>query len=237
LWRFNCVGEAYGGYGWCATSHMYSGKDWGGCRKNHPPAQRYIAWPEYDKKAYKLPGKNSAPDDKCAIPFRHEGVMHYNCINPSPKTKYGWCSLDKQFKGRWGSCAIEGYKPFVVKKGIRYTDGKKGTARPWTRCQFPFQYKGKNFHGCVQAGSKMHPHGWCATTSIFMNKWGSCAPAGKAPPKRDCRLAPWSVWTRGDPRKSGCTASARHGGSHCAGTTRLVLTDEWVVFRGAGVVG
>lgn len=194
-WHYNCVGDAYGGYGWCSTTSKFTkSKNWGGCRKPLPRAQRYIRWPD---DVTKRVGHMSAPEDKCAFPFKFKGGTYYNCADAGPNIPFGWCSLDHQWKGRWGACAHEGYRPAKREPGERWTDGKQGTARPYTKCAFPFEYHGKRFNSCVNR-SKKHPNGWCSTTPDFANKWGSCLPKDKMPPKQDCKLTPWSPWTRGD---------------------------------------
>merc|ERR1719502_376334 len=190
---YDCVGSAYGGYGWCSTSTMYSKNSWGGCRRPQAPSERYIRWPDDVRKAI---GNNSAPDDKCKFPFYFEGGKHTDCANRGKDMPHGWCSLDEKFKGRWGACAPEGYKPATTEKGARWTDGKKGTVPAYQSCTFPFYYRGKRFDGCVNK-SPQQPHGWCSTTEEFSNKWGSCMAPGESPPPQNCKLTDWSQWTRG----------------------------------------
>jgi hypothetical protein len=160
-WIKDCLGDAYGGYGWCATTTTFGKAQWGGCRPPVPEPDRYIRWPDDVTKRY---GANSAPDDKCTFPFKYHGGVHYNCIDRGAGYPHGWCSLDANFKGRWGACAYEGYKPDKPKKGDRWTDGT-GTVPAYTPCVFPFIYHGKKYTSCVGRNNE-RKYGWCSTTEV-----------------------------------------------------------------------
>lgn len=219
-WNHNCIGDAFGGFGWCSTTLRYGQgqvaghvKTWGGCRAPTPKAERYIRWPD---DITLVVGNHSAPDDKCQFPFIYHGETYYDCVDRSPEVPHGWCSLDTYWKGRWGACAWNGYKPEKPEPGARWTDGN-GTVPAYTPCVFPFNYRGKAWDSCV-ARSDEHPNGWCSTTQNFANKWGDCLEPGSQPPAQDCVLTEWSPWTRGDPHKEVCSAVGNLG--ECSGTTR-----------------
>lgn len=201
-WIQDCIGDAYGGFGWCSVDTIY-GKKWGGCRKALPSPKRYIRWPDDITNEV---GANSSPDDKCVFPFHHHGGTHYDCIGRGGDTPHGWCSLDKFFKGRWGACAHSGYKPHASPPGARWTNGK-GTVEKYTACKFPFTYRGKKYHGCMGRNDD-RPTGWCSTTENWANKWGECLAPGTEPPKQDCVLTEWSEWNRGDPDQGLCSPVA-----------------------------
>jgi hypothetical protein len=90
VWTFNCIGDAYGGFGWCATTTIF--KDaWGGCREPLPKAERYIRWPEDVNKPV---GKHAAPDEQCAFPFRHNGGVYHDCADVQQGVlPWGWYTL------------------------------------------------------------------------------------------------------------------------------------------------
>ncbi|XP_055091576.1 binder of sperm protein homolog 2-like [Symphalangus syndactylus] len=40
--------------------------------------------------------------EPCVFPFTYGDVTHYSCI--STHSDFDWCSLDKEFQGRWRYC-------------------------------------------------------------------------------------------------------------------------------------
>jgi hypothetical protein len=213
-WIDNCIGDAYGGFGWCSLQTIMTKRHglWGGCRPPRPAPKRYIRWPD-DVTEYV--GKDAGPDTPCALPFTYRGGTYFDCTEKSDSVPHGWCSIDKEFKGRWGACAYNGYAPQKPAKGARWTNGK-GTVEKYRSCTFPFMYRGSEYHGCMGRTKEM-PHGWCSTTQNFSNKWGACLPPGTQPPKQDCVLTTWSPWTRGDVTK-GASCTVTQAGKHKHGS-------------------
>ncbi|XP_019513684.1 PREDICTED: binder of sperm protein homolog 2-like isoform X4 [Hipposideros armiger] len=77
------------------------------------------------------------------------------CPCTPPASSYDWCSLDKNFQGRW-----------------RYCTGKDPPV-----CIFPFVFKKKYFHRCTKESYILN-RSWCSLTKNYNEdrKWKQCSP-------------------------------------------------------------
>ncbi|XP_019513681.1 PREDICTED: binder of sperm protein homolog 2-like isoform X1 [Hipposideros armiger] len=89
----------------------------------------------------------------CVFPFTYGDMIYHNCI--SVHSSYDWCSLDKNFQGRW-----------------RYCTGKDPPV-----CIFPFVFKKKYFHRCTKESYILN-RSWCSLTKNYNEdrKWKQCSP-------------------------------------------------------------
>ena len=93
-----CIGDDYGGKGWCATTGDYD-KDgaWGGC-----------TYCEGSEMCADGKSGNAPKGTPCSFPFEYGGYTYEACKGDSYGGK-GWCSTDggdfDDATGAWGGCA------------------------------------------------------------------------------------------------------------------------------------
>uniref|UniRef100_A0A8C9IZ71 Fibronectin type-II domain-containing protein n=1 Tax=Piliocolobus tephrosceles TaxID=591936 RepID=A0A8C9IZ71_9PRIM len=91
--------------------------------------------------------------EPCIFPFTYGDVTYYSCI--STHSDFDWCSLDKEFQGRWRYCT--------------------GLDSP--QCVFPFVFRQKVIHNCTKEGYILN-RSWCSLTKNYNKdrKWKQCSP-------------------------------------------------------------
>ncbi|KAG8515263.1 Binder of sperm protein-2, partial [Galemys pyrenaicus] len=89
----------------------------------------------------------------CVFPFTYHDAVYHNCI--STHSDFDWCSLDKDFKGRWRYC----------------------TGNDPPKCSFPFLFRKEVFNHCTKKGFILD-RSWCSLTGNYNEdgKWKQCSP-------------------------------------------------------------
>lgn len=108
--------------------------------------------PDEEKLVMHTCGGN-ASNAPCHFPFKWKGIAYNECSMVDNHGKQ-WCFTDKK-NSNWGNCRCT-------------TCHGTGDKKP---CLFPFEYKGKEYNTCTDAGSKGKP--WCHVDKRGHN-WGYC---------------------------------------------------------------
>ena len=123
----------------------------------------------------------------CQFPFSYSGNVVTECIDGEKidGELYSWCSTKVEGENRthvelnWGICSTDCTCTTVA--------GPEGWKKGDT-CQFPFEYSGEEYKGCVEQYSKENiksqkrvTSSWCSTEVHFSNRshikgrWGKCS--------------------------------------------------------------
>ncbi|XP_073235765.1 uncharacterized protein [Porites lutea] len=121
---------------WCSLDPVYKGR-WGECLTTTSPT---------------ICPQKTTSGKCCSIPFEYKGVTYNSCT--SADWHRPWCSLDPEYKGRWGECRECPQKT---------TSGKC--------CSIPFEYKGVTYNSCTSADWHRP---WCSLDPVYKGRWGEC---------------------------------------------------------------
>ena len=129
---------------------------------------------------------NWTEDWKCQFPFQYDGHIYSECVDTVVNGQtISWCSTRvtkssrKHVNGYWAECSQD-CKCRTINGPKDWTSGEN--------CQFPFEYSGKEYNGCIEYdlpknrdNPTFEKNMWCSTKVHATNRshihghWAQCS--------------------------------------------------------------